>query len=120
MAKLTGSIIDEATGEQVEARVQVIASSGQFVSPPEALLKVGPGVPFFYSDGSFEVEAGRGLTQIIVERGTEYTPAQITLDMPSRGTVATDIVLKRWTDLADRGWHPGNTHIHYDEKEPSE
>ena len=25
--------------------------------------------------------------------------------------------MKRWSDLPDRHWHPGNTHIHYDEKE---
>jgi len=28
-----------------------------------------------------------------------------------------DIQLGRWADLPERGWHPGNTHIHYDEKE---
>ena len=54
MAKLTGSIVDEATGERVEARVQVLASSGSFVHPTDAILKVGPGAPFFYSDGTFE------------------------------------------------------------------
>jgi len=117
MAKLTGSIIDEATGERVEARVQVLASSGRFVQPSDAILKVGPGVPFFYSDGTFEVEVGRGLTRVLVERGTEYVPAQVTIDTPSRGVVATDIVLKRWTTLQEQGWYPGNTHIHYDEKE---
>ena len=49
MAKLTGSIVDEATGERVEARVQVLASTGSFVHPSDAILKVGPGAPFFYS-----------------------------------------------------------------------
>ncbi|GIT16283.1 MAG: hypothetical protein CM1200mP37_8640 [Chloroflexota bacterium] len=28
-----------------------------------------------------------------------------------------DITLDRWFELSTRGWHPGNTHIHYDEKE---
>ena len=87
------------------------------VQPSDAILKVGPGVPFFYSDGAFEVEVGRGLTRVLVERGTEYIPAQVTIDMPSQGVVATDIVLKRWTGLQEQGWYPGNTHIHYDEKE---
>ncbi|MCI0441489.1 MAG: CehA/McbA family metallohydrolase [Chloroflexi bacterium] len=117
MAKLAGVIVDEATGQRIDARVQVLASSGRFVSPADAILKVGPGVPFFYSDGAFEVDATRGPTQVLVERGTEYVPAQLSVDLPAQGTVATEIVLKRWSDLGNRGWHPGNTHIHYDEKE---
>jgi len=117
MTKLTGSIVDEATGERVETRVQVLASSGSFVHPTDAILKVGPGAPFFYSDGTFEVDAPRGLTQVIAERGTEYVPAQLTVDLPSQGTVAIDLVMNRWSELPDQGWHPGNTHIHYDEKE---
>ena len=47
MAKLAGLIIDQATGEQVAARVQVVSSGGTFVHPPDALLKVGTGAPFF-------------------------------------------------------------------------
>ena len=117
MTKLMGVTIDEATGEQIEARVQVLASSGSFRHPPNAILKVGPGSPFFYSDGTFEVDVPRGMTQVIVERGTEYEPARVILEAPARGTVTTEILVKRWADLADHGWHPGNTHIHYDEKE---
>ena len=117
MAKLAGTIIDEATGQRIDARVQVLASSGRFICPADSILKVGPGVPFFYSDGSFEVDVTRGPTQVLVERGTEYVPGRITVDLPAQGTHTTEIVLKRWSDLGDRGWHPGNTHIHYDEKE---
>ena len=117
MAKLTGSIIDADTGEPVAARVRVVASTGQFVQPDGAILKVGTGDPFFYSDGSFDVDVPRGLVQVVVERGTEYVPVTLNLDAPSHGTVTADVTLKRWTDLGDRGWHPGNTHIHYDEKE---
>ena len=117
MARLAGSIIDEATGDPMPARVQVIASTGDFLHPPDAILKVGSGVPFFYSDGSFDLDVTRGIIQVTVERGTEYVPAQRTVDVPAQGTVTTEVVMKRWSDLGERGWHPGNTHIHYDEKE---
>ena len=43
MARLAGSIIDEATGDPMPARVQVIASTGDFLHPPDAILKVGSG-----------------------------------------------------------------------------
>jgi hypothetical protein len=117
MGTLTGKIIDKTTGEPVEARVQVVDASGAFAHPADALLKVGPGSPFFYSDGSFQVNVGRGKVKVIVERGTEYTPAEITLDAPHRGSLTVDLELERWSELGEQGWHPGNTHIHYDEKE---
>ena len=117
MAKITGSIVDRDSGERVEARVQVIGSGGEPVNPPAAILKVGPGQPFFYSDGTFEVDVLRGPTTVIAERGTEYVPARVDLDAAASGTMVVDIELERWSELGDRGWHPGNTHIHYDENE---
>ena len=90
MAKLAGTIIDEATGQRIDARVQVLASSGRFICPADSILKVGPGVPFFYSDGSFEVDVTRGPTQVLVERGTEYVPGRITVDLPAQGTHTTE------------------------------
>ncbi len=117
MAKLIGVVVDAETGQRVESRVQVLASSGIFAHPTDAILKVGPGAPFFYSDGSFEVELGKGPVQLTVERGTEYEPATIPVQMPSRGVKTVEIALRRWAVLGESGWHPGNTHIHYDEKE---
>ena len=117
MATLTGKIIDGDSEEQMPARVHVLASTGRFAHPPDAILKVGPGTPFFYSDGTFSVDVTRGWTRVVVERGTEYVPARINLEAPAKGTVAVDIALERWSELGEQGWHPGNTHIHYDEKE---
>ena len=117
MGRLTGRIIDKATGEQVEARVQIIGPNGNFAHPSDALLKVGTGAPFFYSDGSFDLDVGRGKVKVVAERGTEYVPAELSVDSPLQGAVAVELELERWNALGEQGWHPGNTHIHYDEKE---
>ncbi|MDA1256896.1 MAG: CehA/McbA family metallohydrolase [Chloroflexi bacterium] len=118
MAKLTGKIIDPATGATVQARVQVLSPNGNQLAPVEAMWKVGTGEPFFYSNGDFSLDVPRGQTRITVERGTEYRPWTKTVDVDDAGgTVTVDVELERWADLPDRGWHPGNTHIHYDEKE---
>ena len=117
MGILTGKIIDPATGKPVEARVQVLGPAGAQLAPRDAMWKVGPGEPFFYCDGEFSLEVPRGLSRIVVERGTEYTPWQRTVECDTSGTIALDIELERWGDLPADGWHPGNTHIHYDEKE---
>ena len=116
-AKLAGLIVDRDTGEQIAARVRVLTSTGQFVYPTDAILKVGPGEPFFYSDGRFEVDVPRGWVQVTVERGTEYVPGQVSIEASERGTITADVELARWSELGEHGWHPGNTHIHYDEKE---
>lgn len=117
MSKLCGRITDKQTGERVEARVHVLSSGGNFLFPPDAILKVGPGLPFFYSDGDFEIDAPRGLARILVERGTEYVPVQVELDLAASGVQTVELELERWNSLGALGWHPGNTHIHYDEHE---
>ncbi len=117
MGRIAGSIRDAATGEQVQARVQALDPKGVPAGPDGALWKVGPGEPFFYSDGEFSVETTRGYYRVLVERGTEYTPWQTTVHVGKSEIVPLDIALDRWSDLPVRGWHPGNTHIHYDETE---
>src|SRR4051812_42893031 len=114
MPTLRGRIWDRESGRPLEARVQVIASSGQVSAPADAIHKVGTGEPFFYSDGSFEIEAPSGPTDVVVERGTEYRPLRLTVDLPRHGAVEVNLALERWIRLSDRGWYAGNTHVHYD------
>ena len=117
MGLLHGTIIDAATGEKIDAKIHVLNAMGNFSHPTEALLKRGPGTPFFFSDGEFEVQAGRGRTDVLVERGTEYEPARVVVEMPEKGTMDVEIPIKRWYYPQEDLWYPGNTHIHYDEKE---
>lgn len=125
MPRITGEIRDAQTGQRVQARVQVIGPTGLPIGPGGSMWKRGPGEPFFYSDGQFSLDAPRGYSQVLVERGTEFTPWRRTIEVgpggasrtPRSGDIALDIQLERWGDLPERGWHPGNTHIHYDEKE---
>lgn len=117
MGKLHGTIVDATNGSPLEAKVHILDSTGSFRAPPEALLKRGPGQPFFFCGGEFTVDVTIGQADILVERGTEYRPLLRTLHMPNIGTVDAELPLERWTDLPSVGWYPGNTHIHYDEKE---
>ena len=117
MVQIRGSIRDGVSGERVAAKVHILGSGGQFLHPGNSLLKVGPGAPFFYADGSFEVQTPRGAVDIVVERGTEYVPLRRTLYAPPGGAVEIDLMLERWVDLPEERWYPGNTHIHYNELE---
>jgi hypothetical protein len=118
MAVLRGRIWDRQRSTPLEARVQIVASSGDFRAPQDALLKVGSGEPFFYcDDGSVEVDVPGGPTDVVIERGTEYTPLRLSLNAPSAGTVNVDAPLERWIELPEQGWYGGNTHVHYTEHE---
>jgi hypothetical protein len=117
MGTLHGTIFDSETKRQIDAKVHILDARGSFCYPATALLKNGPGTPFFFSSGEFEVSAGRGRADILVERGTEYEPIRTTVDLPEKGVRSVDIFLKRWYEPQAQHWYPGNTHIHYDEKE---
>ncbi len=117
MAELRGRIVDAASGRRLEARVHVLASTGESVAPDAALHKVGGGEPFFYSDGEFALNVERGQADVTVERGTEYLPFHATLDIPADGAIDLEIPLTRWIRMPDEGRVAGNTHVHYDETE---
>ena len=117
MGTLHGTIIDAVSGESLDAKVHVLNASGTFSRPPNSMLKRGPGTPFFFCDGAFAVEGSRGRTDVLVERGTEYEPYRTTVELPATGRVEVEIPLRRWYSPQEDAWYPGNTHIHYDEKE---
>ena len=117
MGTLHGTIIDAVSGESLDAKVHVLNASGTFSQPPNSMLKRGPGTPFFFCDGAFAVEGSRGRTDVLVERGTEYEPYRTTIELPAKGRVEVEIPLRRWYSPQEDAWYPGNTHIHYDEKE---
>ena len=117
MGTLHGTIIDAVSGESLDAKVHVLNATGTFSHPPNSMLKRGPGTPFFFCDGVFAVEGSRGRTDVLVERGTEYEPYRTTVELPAKGRVDLEIPLRRWYRPQEGAWYPGNTHIHYDEKE---
>jgi hypothetical protein len=117
VTELRGRIVDAGDGRALEARVRVVASTGESPVPEDALRKVGTGEAFFYADGMFAVQVERGQGDVIVERGTEYEPLRVTVDVPARGAIDLDLPLRRWIRMSDEGWYAGNTHVHYDETE---
>jgi hypothetical protein len=125
MGRLRGTVVGQDTagggkggGERpLEARVHALASTGQFRAPPDAVLKVGGGPPFFYADGAFELDLPPGPADIVLERGTEFRPLRQVVEIPRRGELEVTFRLQRWIDLPAGGWHAGNTHIHYDQHE---
>ncbi len=117
MGTIHGTIVDTGTNEPIDAKVHVLNANGSLSHPQHALLKEGPGTPFFFSSGEFEVTADCGRADVVVERGTEYEPQRLVVEVPANGVVDVEIPLKRWFYPQEKNWYPGNTHIHYNERE---
>lgn len=117
MPLLHGAVTEGMSGQLLEAKVHVLDSGSRPCFPLQGIRKVGSGLAGFYTTGEFTVEVPSGWTTLLVERGTEYEPLEKTIRMSSGGLVDVILPLQRWSDLLHQGWYPGNTHIHYDEKE---
>ena len=49
--------------------------------------------------------------RLVVERGKTYHPHQQTVSVTQR-EVSVDVALKRWVNMAARGWFSGDLHLH--------
>ncbi len=122
----TGEILDAQAGEPVEARiyiqrlrdsrwlfVQSASDDGSAVPYAEEWVPMAQSVERHttLSAHPFKTVLEPGDYEITIERGKEYHPHT------ERITVADTPVhrvfrLKRWINLAERGWYSGETHVH--------
>ncbi len=86
------------------------------LSGPEGKPVQAPGLPFFHDhfncDGSVILELPPGPYSYTVERGPEYRSVMGTVDLKAGQPREETVHLKRWIDLAARGWWSGETHVH--------
>ncbi|MBD3672295.1 MAG: CehA/McbA family metallohydrolase [Planctomycetaceae bacterium] len=120
-----GVIDDAETGRPLVARVYLIDEMGQelFVESAgengSAIVYQEQWVPMpgisekhtTVSAHPFRADLKPGTYRLIVEKGKEYFPAEIMLTIEEKPVEQT-IRLKRWINLAERGWYCGETHIH--------
>ncbi len=125
------TILDSRTKKPIAARVYVRSQDGQwhFASPAtkdgravEYRKDRGGSVEMFtsVSAGPFILNVMKpGKYTLRAERGKEYIPVEVTLEVGDDGgkafvTSAADLTLElqRWIDMASRGWYSGDTHVH--------
>ena len=95
----------------VAARVSIVGSDGKPVAPAGAATrKTSRGETYFYASDSFEVNLPPGVAKLTFSGGIETVPQTITVD-PAKTTEIT-VPMKRWIDMAARGWYSGDSHVH--------
>jgi TolB protein len=93
------------------ARVSIVGSDGKSYCPADAAIrKTRRDEPYFYADGSFDVELPAGRVRIVVSGGLETIPQMVTVDAEA----ATDVTvqMQHWVDMAARSWYSGDSHVH--------
>lgn len=126
-ARIRGRLIDGDLSLPTAARVWVEGSDQQyrhagpfalnrsFTEKPLLLFTVPRTyrVPFFYADGTFEIDVPPGPTIVTLERGFEHLLKKETLDLKSGETRDLELASSRFVDLKKEGWISGDTHIHW-------
>ncbi len=126
-ATLTGRVVEAGSGKPVAARVYLEGADGRRFHVASA-DGVGTAVPYgrtnwlnprsvevhtSVSAHPFRAELPAGAYVLTVERGKEYRTFTRTLEVgPEGGGVKVEVPLRRWIDLAARGWYSGETHLH--------
>lgn len=121
--EFTGRVTDAASGRLIPARVYICSSSGKWHFAKSA-SRAGSAVEYRKNRGPKSVEMHTTLSAhpfvatlppgkytVTVERGKEYLPATKRVTIGEQPVEVT-FRLKRWINLAARGWYSGDTHVH--------
>ncbi|MBL9136253.1 MAG: polysaccharide deacetylase family protein [Verrucomicrobiales bacterium] len=125
-----GEVRDAGTGEIIPSRVYVQGPDGTWHFPRSASF-AGQAVRYERRHGSgtqsvemhtilsahpFRLELPPGKYRITAERGKEWIPETQEIEVAGE-PVKFSLRLRRWSNLAARGWYGGDTHVHRDPAE---
>jgi len=114
---------DAATGEPTPVRIRFTDEKGTYYAPfgrlaefpPKLGLDLGGNLllndkRYAYIEGTCEIQLPSGRILIEVHKGPEYeTLSEEVLLSP--GQMAIRLEIKRWSDLRQEGWYPGDTMV---------
>ena len=119
-----GRIVDADTGQLLAARLYIESAFGEF-SHARARHADGEAVPYskIRPNGSIEVhttlsahpfiaELPPGEYTLTAEKGKEYISDSKTITVKPNEPMMVALRLKRWINMAERGWYSGETHVH--------
>jgi hypothetical protein len=120
------SVRDGATGAPIHARIHVRDSAGEYW-PSQGHRKsiakgwrediggdvIVAGKTFAYVQPDFMVQLPAGRYVLEAERGLEYAPQRIELEVAPGNIPAPQVTLRRWVHMAQQGWYSGDSHTHF-------
>jgi hypothetical protein len=120
-----GSIVDADSGKPIAARVYLRNAAGEWLFVKSTAMN-GSALPYLeqwipmagsverhttVSAHPFRIDLPRGEYTVEIESGKEFIPLHRRLEIAD-APVEHTFRLKRWINLAERGWFSGETHVH--------
>ncbi len=130
-ATVRGRIVDERTGAPLPARIYISDAAGRWHFP-KSEGPAGSSIPYQRTYGGntnateqhttlsahpFTIELPPGRYEVGIERGKEYRVFGGVLNVRGEAREEVTFKLRRWVNMARRGWFSGDTHVH---RQPSE
>jgi hypothetical protein len=122
--RLRGEVDDAATGKPLAARVYIQGADGKWhhartADPRGSAVNYDKNRPesksveihTTLSAHPFVADLPPGTYTITIERGKEYHPITQQVKVGAE-PVTQKFELRRWIDMAARGWYSGDTHVH--------
>ena len=107
-------VVDDATGQTVPARAYL--KRGDEPLLPKGFSSYARGDErHFLVPGDFELDLEPGKYRLRIERGLEYVPVELDLDVPRSTPIP--VRLRRWIDMNRDGWYSADMHVHRDPAE---
>ena len=72
----------------------------------------------FSCDGEFEIELPVGPAVLYVEKGKEWLPRSIPVEIRSSASTRVTVPLKPWIDMESKGYYSTDLHIHFGNDNP--
>ncbi|HUS34090.1 MAG TPA: hypothetical protein VM680_01940, partial [Verrucomicrobiae bacterium] len=124
-ATVTGEVVDADSGTILPARIYIKSQDGKWFFPKTT---AGEGSAFelrrqagvnsksvemhtTLSAHPFTVDLPGGRYTLWAEHGKEFLPAEEVI-MVGESALSVKLKLKRWINMAERGWFSGDTHSH--------
>ena len=121
-ALLRGKIVDDAEGSLVPARLYIKSDKGRWYHAQSSPTR-GSAVNYEKTRGAsqevhttlsahpFHADVPPGRYTLTVERGKEYHTLVRVVEVSDQ-PAQVELRLKRWINMAKRGWYSGDTHVH--------
>ena len=113
LVNLRVKLTDE-DGAPVAARVYLTGADGLAYAPRGSVSRIGAmgAEYYFHAKDSFNLDLPSGTTLLEVTRGPEYELVRQAIELAPGAPAVARVQLKRWEDLAAKGWYSADAHIH--------
>ena len=106
MARISATVRDEETKDQIPCTVTIRASTGSVILENPS-FRGG-----FRSNGRFEKVVPPGETTVTISRGFDYVAEERKIDLQPGQQVDLSLGLRRRANLRQAGWYCGDNHDH--------